>query len=282
MTMSSQALNALTNITANAGLYGGSVGVSQLASRLFDRAVARTVEKIEGLPAGRRNVLAAAQARTDPLMNINWIAHMPRVLMDTGSVFNLSWEYVEEASMPYIEIDQISNFRAGRNIHYPNHVSVGTLSLKFYEDSKGVATQYLTQWQRLMFDETTGLYNFPVRYKQPIRIEIYDVANMLMMVIDYGGCWPMRFDPVALGSDQVARVIMGAEFSVDTINVAIGGFSQASVPTIMSRASNATRNAITSAINGQISATISGLGSRIPALNQSLPNPFPAIQTLFG
>lgn len=183
---------------------------------------------------GRRDVLSAMQARPDPLMSFNWFAVMPLISPKNGQSYDLGWEYVEEATVPFVEFEQVSNYRAGKNIHFPQHNSVGTLGLKLYEDSNGTATAYLNAWQATMYNPDTGLYSYPKDYKKAIQVTILDVAMNSVMVIDYMDCWPMRFDQVNLNSGSSERVLMGAEFSVDRVNIKIGKFGESEMPSLMS------------------------------------------------
>src|SRR4051794_36677315 len=90
---------------------------------------------------GERDPLRAARARLDPMLSFNWYCDLP-VIDGVG----LGWEYVEEATLPNIEFEAISTYRAGKQYHYPHHYNLGTLQLKLYEDSQGIASRYLDAW----------------------------------------------------------------------------------------------------------------------------------------
>lgn len=204
---------------------------SQLGGELFS-GTARGI----GMPAsppfagGQKDPLSAARARPDPLMNFNWWADMP--ILNNSTV--LDWQFVEEATLPFIEFEQISNYRAGKNYHFAHHYSLGSLSLKFYEDSFGTVASYLNTWQSMVLNAKTGLFYFPKDYKKTISIWVLDVAKQTVMCLDYTGCWPQRLETYNFGSAQSERIVGGCEFSVDELNVKFGKFESTSIPSSMS------------------------------------------------
>lgn len=181
----------------------------------------------KGTP-GARDPLNAAKARMDPLMSYNWFCDLP-----TLDGVALSWEFVEEATLPFVEFEQVSNYRAGKMYHYPHQHNIGTLSLKLYEDSAGTATQYVEQWRRKILDLDSGLYFHPADFKRTITVTVLDVSKLTVMFLEYTGCWPMRSDAFALNSGSSDRVAPSVEFSVDEMRVKFGQFQQDQVPSII-------------------------------------------------
>lgn len=149
-------------------------------------------------------------------MNFNWWADLPNL---DGNQVKIGWEFVEEVTLPFIEFEQVSNYRAGKQYHFAHHYNIGTLGLKFYEDSYGTSTQYLTHWQSIIQSQSSGLYRLPKDYKKTISIWVLDVSKLTVMCLVYTGCWPTRLDTMQLGSLNGDRVIVGAEFSVDEMHV---------------------------------------------------------------
>ncbi len=228
--LKAQALGAVSGL-ANQVLSSASAMASDLGSELFS-GVSRGIGMPTPSPfsSGQKDPLAAARARPDPLMNFNWWCDMPIL----NNSLTLSWEYVEEATLPFIEFEQISNYRAGKNFHYAHHYSLGSLSLKFYEDSEGTVSQYLSMWQSMVLNARTGLYYFPKDYKKTISIWVLDVAKQTVMCLDYTGCWPQRPETYNFGSSQSERIVAGCEFSVDELNVKYGKFNSTDIPSAMS------------------------------------------------
>lgn len=178
--------------------------------------------------SGARDPLSAARARLDPLLSFNWYCD----LIPIDGV-GLSWEFVEEATLPFIELEQVSNYKAGKMYHYPHHYSIGTLSLKFYEDIQGSATQYLDAWRRKIVDPDSGLFYLPKDYKKDITITILDPAKSTVMFLEYTGCWPMRSDPYQMTSGSAERIAPSVEFSVDELRCKFGQFEPGSIPSLV-------------------------------------------------
>lgn len=175
-----------------------------------------------------RNPLTAGRARTDPLMSYNWYCDLPTI---DGT--SLGWEFVEEATLPLVEFEPMSNYRAGKMYHYAGHYSIGTLNLKLYEDSRGSAVNYLDAWQRRIINLESGLYNVPRDYKQTVKFTILDVAKLTVMFVEYTGCWPTRPDSISLNSGSSDRVILSVELSVDEMRLKFGKFEKNHVPSII-------------------------------------------------
>lgn len=209
--------------------------IAGLASKLPGSVAAAASGGGRAGPSSRRSVLEAMQSRSDPLMNFNWYVDMPTVRpfgQSSGSQ-TLGWEFVEEITLPFIEFEQVSNYQAGKNVHFPKNYSLGTLGLKLYEDSDGTSTNYLNTWQRAMFNTATGLQNYPREFKKVISVWVLDVSKLTVMCLEYAGCWPTRPEPMNLSSGSSERVVVGAEFSVDSINMKFGKFAQGQVPSLM-------------------------------------------------
>jgi len=201
---------------------------SSLKNRMLNGPGVATAPKFS---PGLKDPLAAARARHDPLMNFNWWCDMPIL---NGST-SLDWSSVEEAILPFVGFDQIDNYRAGKNYHFPQHYSIGNLQLKFYEDSEGTVANYLNTWQGLIMNRRTGLFYFPKDFKKTITIWVLDVARITVMSFEYSGCWPLTLDTYNLGSSQSERVIAGTEFSVDELNIKVGKFESTDIPSLMSQ-----------------------------------------------
>lgn len=188
------------------------------------------------LVPGQKDPLAAAQARPDPLMSFNWWADMP--ILNGSPMPSIGWEYVEEAVLPFISFDQISNYRAGKNYHFAQKYNIGNLQLKFYEDSNATVSQYLNTWQSMILNTQSGLFYFPKDYKKTISIWVLDVTKLTVMCLDYTGCWPLNPDTYSFGSAQSERIVAGCEFSVDELNIKFGKFESSDIPSMMSTVGN--------------------------------------------
>jgi len=176
-----------------------------------------------------RDVLTSMRGRGDPLMTYNWYCELPTL---PGNI-SLGWEFVEEATTPFLEFEQQSNYRAGKMYHYPGHYSLGTLSLKLFENSTAQASRYVSAWQKLVMDPLTATYNHPSDYKKSVRITVFDVAKKTAMFLTYEKCWPMRVDPFNFVSGTSDRVMPTLELSTDDLMIQFGQYSSSSIPSLI-------------------------------------------------
>ena len=202
---------------ATSKLSGVARNITELGLNLYaqNRNKIGNYKPPRGVHSGKvgRTPLTMASARHDPLLGIDWYCDLPKF----PGAASLYWEHVEEAALPMMDFEPQSNFRAGKMYHYPSHQNLGNLTLKLYEDSRGSATTYIRQWQSLMFDAETGLYNVPKVYKQNIVFTLYDVAKYDTMIVTYSGCWPSNVDQFSLVGGASDRIVVGATFSVDSV-----------------------------------------------------------------
>jgi hypothetical protein len=190
------------------------------------------------------------------MMNIYWYCDLPGL---NGGPSTLPWQYVEEATLPYVEFEQVSNYRAGKNYHYPNHHNINTLQLKLYEDNRGSSIQYIKEWQSLLINRETHLYQTPSKYKKPISITILDTAQQTVMFYYYFGCWPQSVDNSVFSSGQTERIAPTVTFSVDDMVMKFGKYESNQVPSI-----------------------IDNISKDFPASLPKLPSVFPQVFTDFS
>lgn len=216
----SNSVRALSNLMGSVGASGSNSGFN-----------------INSRPSGNAtfNALAKARGRQDPLLNIDWYVELPSISGSDG-VYSLGWEMVEEATIPLIEFEPVSNYKAGKLYHYPSHQSLGTLSLSHYEDVGGAVTNYYRKWQGLIINAETSLYKVPSEYKKTIIITLLDVTRSEVAVFTYYGCWPSRIDSYALVSGAVDRIIPQVEFTVDDTKVVSVSLSPGELSSVLSSA----------------------------------------------
>lgn len=220
------AKGAITSKIIAAGGPGADIGI-----RIANQMMNRPAPINSNLTPGGHHWMERARARSDPIPDNYWYVELPVL---NGGDTRLSWEYVEEATLPLIEFDEISNYRAGKSYHYPSHYNLNPLQLKFYGDVDGLSLKYLYTWQNLILNKDTGLYFPPAIYKQPIIITILDPAHATVAVLQYRGCWPTVPDNIPLISGQSGRLTFNVSFRVDELNVLVAKFPDAEKPSLLS------------------------------------------------
>lgn len=251
---------ALVRSKLNGGVGGTLFDVGE---RLYRQVKNTPIPQVSTAKPGNYHWFDKARGRPDPLPDTFWWVQMPdlgaSVVSGVGGVSSLPWEYVEDANMPFIEFEQVSNYRAGKNYHYPSHYNIGTLQLKLYGDVRAKALNYFLAWQMLISDTSTGLYFAPKFYKKDITVHILDAAQLTVGSFTYEGCWPTNVDQLALVSGQSGRLTPTVTFSVDSMRVTLGQFEPDDVPNVVS------------AISKDFPASISKLPSVFPNVFSAIP-----------
>lgn len=248
MALADQAMNAALGLSM-AKLKGPTGQAVNIAQSLVRRAInTRGNGPFQPKTApGSRDPLSAGRARSDPLLSFNWYCDLPTI-----DGVSLGWEFVEEATLPLVEFEPTTAYRAGKMYSYAGHYSVGTLSLKLYEDSSASASYYMDAWRRRILNLDSGLYNVPRDYKQTIKFTILDVTKLTVMFLEYTGCWPTRSDPLQMTSGTSDRIVHSVELSVDEMRLKFGKFEP-----------------------GQVPSLIDNIGSDYPPRLSNLPSKFP-------
>jgi hypothetical protein len=222
--------------------FGGSSAASNLLNGIGNqglgtqRGSARASSR-GGNGAGRVapiNPLADAVSRLDPLLSIDWYCTLPLLQGVRSEPRTLPWQMVEEATLPMFEFEPVSNYKAGKTFHYPSHQNLGSLTLKFYEDSSGQSTAFIRNWQSLIFDKETGLYNVPKVHKQIITFTLFDVAKFEVITIRYLGCWPQNPDSYQLIGGSSERITPSVTFSVDDIEMTFNQLTSEATQSLIS------------------------------------------------
>lgn len=208
-------------------LTGNSRNAAELLMNLYNRGQSKPGDFQPKGNTGRVDPLQMAQGRSDPLLGIDWYCEMPFLSGASGEPTTLGWEMVEEATLPMFEFEPQSNYRAGKMYHYPAHQNLGNLTVKLYEDSEGHSSAYIKNWQSLIFDKKTGLYNPPSKHKLSIGFTLFDVGKLEVILITYSGCWPLNVDAFNLVGGSSDRIVPGVTFSVDDIDMSFAKLTPA-------------------------------------------------------
>lgn len=180
--------------------------------------------------------LAGMQARSDPLLGINWYAEMPVITDVYSRRSEMPWYYVEEANPPFRTYETTPIFREGKMRNYPGKSSIDSLRLGFYTDIDNVTMEYVDRWSNAIVPQTTkttrayerGMYGSAQGnmtgtksgYKQDINIYLTAPNSRWVVRLTYVGCWPVSTDSYTLESNGSTRIITSVSFSVDDLIIA--------------------------------------------------------------
>ena len=165
--------------------------------------------------------------RADPHLSIDWDVTLP-VLQASGNPAlsglpsaTLPTSYVEAVNAPlwgYEEGGYGGIYRGGSYIHIPGILTVGNLSMNFYEDVNFTSTKYLNYWRNLI--AYNGKYGYTKDYKHDIKVRIMDANQTVHYEITYHGCWPYasvgNYDLIG---DGTHRTVVNEEFYVDYVSI---------------------------------------------------------------
>ena len=158
--------------------------------------------------------MAQLVSRPDPLLEIDWIPELP---------FGLPAEYVEEISFTwprFVTNDAIPNH--GQSLYIVEGREVSAITLVFYEDVKLTTSRWVELWRGLICPDGIH-YNYPDTYKQSIFAYPSDVNRRPLGKFEFRGCFPTGLPQYHMAGDGSNRVRLSVEFSVDTIEIDLGG-----------------------------------------------------------
>jgi hypothetical protein len=186
-------------------------------------------------------------ARSDPLMQFNWAVILP---------FGLPPMYIEEADIPFEEIEQNAYHQGNRKRYDPGFVSLQTMSITFYEDSNGTVLQFLQNWKKLV--QNGGYYGRPADYKKTIAVSLNDNNGNPVVIFQFLKCWPLHIGNISVNSDN-GYVRIQVQFSTEQMeyqvvgsgNAFIGGSGGNSISSyVTNNLARFANNAISSAVSG--------------------------------
>lgn len=250
------------------------------------------------------DALNGALARPDPLLDFLWYCQLPVVGPSAGSsgaapgvtnssnslsgiVSNilgssplasamggaqfsasssqLPWYYVEEATLPFRQVQLTSIFRDGRERHYPSKYTVGNLRLSMYGDLGNNSLQYIQAWNNAVLQPYTasdlslaGGWGRAADYKRPIYVYLLDPTKSVLAIIEYVECWPIGVTDYSMVSATSGRIVHHVDFSVGDVFINL-----MNVPADLTQAlvNNPLSNLAISGINSGISTLSSTLNS---------------------
>lgn len=218
------------------------------------------LNKVESLLSGQSNGsqgwMPKAQARPDPLLEIDWVPFFPLGLPD---------EYVESMQFSHPRINSSTGiFRNGSHIYMVENIDNTPMTATFYEDRLMTVTQWLYRWRSLISPDNKH-FNYQSIYKKNIRAFAKDVKGNTVGQFYLYGCFPTTFPQVSFVSEGSPRVQLSVEFSVDRTlfsspgQVSARSFSNLLGSTLGADASTALGGGL---LGGLANSIVSGLSTR--------------------
>lgn len=279
------------------------LGSFSSSANLSDPGQVAQVSSSGGVTPG--DPLAGALARPDPMLNFLWYCQLPVITTTAGtgqaasgvsSISNslssfvsgllgssplsgplggaqssanssqLPWYYVEEATCPFRQFQNVSIFRDGRERHYPSKYTVNNMRLGIYADVGNVSIQYLQAWNNAILQPFTssslelgGGFGRASGYKLPIYIYLLDVDKSVLAILQYTECWPMTIQDYNMGSSSSERILNHVDFSVGDVFINLMNVPASITQALVNTAGNIIGSATSAATNLLGSSLLSSL-----------------------
>jgi len=222
------------------------------------------------------NSFYGALARSDPMQSISWYAQVPVITSAYGTM-GLPWYFIQEATVPFRQFDQVSIFREGRTKHYAGRYSLDSLRLSFYMDSSGLTMRYLRGWEAAILQPTDrinvmtqgGGFMPPNQYKKDIYVFLLDPIRQAIACLQYIECWPTNLDQLQLESASSNQLVANVNFSVGDVLVVDMEVSRTTIEGILG-AANPLGNIITTATDVVTERARQAVGGLAGAIGDSL------------
>lgn len=231
---------------------------------------AGTTSSLATVPQSQSTGDASGSSLFSQLLGSNPLSSpMGGALADQASS-QLPWYYVEEATVPFRQFQQVGIFRDGRERHYPSRYTVSPLRLGIYADTGNNAIQYLQAWQNAVIQpfsssqlEQGGGWGRPYGYKKPIYVYLLDPSKSVLAILEYTECWPVNVQDLSLVSNSSDRLIYHVEFSVGDVRVNLMDVPQSLTSQIIDSPFN---NVLSNAINNGIGLAANAVSSAVSDL----------------
>lgn len=153
-----------------------------------------------------------AANRPDPLLSFKWVCS------DATLPFGLPCHYLEAIEMPWENVQSSPHNEAGRQVHYPGQLELSGLNITLYEDQKGTAMKWITDWKRKVRDPDTNFYGLPYGvdgFKQKMSISLLDTKNNEIMTVLLRGIWPEATSAWSLNYTDSGRLVVSQSLAID-------------------------------------------------------------------
>jgi hypothetical protein len=155
-----------------------------------------------------------AQARADPLMQMDWDVQFN----PPAGVTPLAHEFVEEIHVPMPKFESDSVTFQARKYYYAKFEEFGVASLKLFENNRMAATKFIRAWQGRIKD-SRGNYRVPSEYKGSITVWPRDSKQSNIARVELHGVFPTQTPQLDYTSSGERSLLDGVEFSVDDVKI---------------------------------------------------------------
>lgn len=132
---------------------------------------------------------------------------------------SVSFLVAESMSPTFTKVPAEAHFTGGSNDYYPGNADIDGLSITFYEVHNHLVGNWLTAWQKKIYDPQSHVFGLPAEFKADIIVNLYSrQSRQPTKVLTYKGCWPTDRGPYELSyDDETGRITIVAQFAVDEL-----------------------------------------------------------------
>ena len=228
----------LSSVTKTVGSYAGGVVQGKISDALQKIGVK--------VPTEVRGVISYLLSGYDfdPLQSLMFSVS----ISDAG----FSQGQIRGVTLPTFTVQYRQQRQAGGlMVNYASGISLGDLSISFYEDRGGSIISYFDQLRGRTFDQNLGVYGYPSSYKKSIKVSIIDDTATEVIGFNYYGCavksisaYDMNTNPgniitptITFGVDNFSMSVMGKKISGGISGISssvVNGVSNAVIDKIQS------------------------------------------------
>lgn len=230
----------LSSVTQKVGSYAGGVAQGKISDALQKIGVK--------VPTEVRGVLSYLLSGTDfdPLQSLMFAVSISDIGFSQGQIRGVS--------LPTFTLQYRQQRQAGGlMVSYVSNVSIGDLSISFYEDRNGSVISYFDTLRGKIYDPSLGVYGYPSMYKKNVKVSIIDASATEVIGFNYSGCAIKSISAYDMNTSPGNIITPTITFTVDNVTMSVMGKTVSSgisgvVGSVVTGVSNAIKDKISSFI----------------------------------
>lgn len=200
----------VSSITQKIGSYAGGVAQGKISDALQKIGV-----KVPTEVRGAVSYLLSGYD-FDPLQSLMFSVSISDIGFSQGQIHGVT--------LPTFTVQYRQQRQAGGlMVNYVSGVSLGDLSISFYEDRGGSIISYFDQLRGKTFDQSLGIYGYPSSYKKNIKVSIIDASASEIIGFNYSGCAVKSISAYDMNTSPGNIITPTITFGVDNFSMSVMG-----------------------------------------------------------
>ena len=167
----------------------------------------------------KRNKDPAPKWRWDLILPELTIGRTPQVIGFEPVLSLGKPTFVENVSLPFINVAAQPKFYGGRNRYYPTYADIQSMSVTFVEKTDYDVLRYMLSWQSLVISHVGLFYGVKADYNKEIVVRAFNIidSSRPVMIFRANG-WPTNIANIEYSYEESAAVTFSVEFALDTVD----------------------------------------------------------------